>query len=204
MGLIELLVQSLGVAYAGAINLPATVAILGLAQSQGWVPKLPGLLYVLDSPWIIGISLILVIVEFGATLVPGIASLWETAQSLVRPPAATVLALASVVEMPALVIVAAGLLGGTLALSTHGAKLGVRYAVDASPEPVTNGLANTAELGVVVTLGVMIWHHPYISLALALLLLALLILMVRSIAKAFRRVLAGARRSPGASLPLER
>ena len=198
---IQLLVQSLGVAYVGAINLPATVAILGLAQSQGWVPRLPGLLHVLDNPWIIGISLILVVIEFVATLMPVIASLWETFQTFVRPPAATVLALATVMDMSPIVLVAAGLLGGTLALSTHGAKLGMRYAVDSSPEPVTNLVANIAELGIVASLAMSIWHHPYISLAVALLLLAVLILLVANIAKAIRRVLTGGwRESRTASL----
>lgn len=127
------------------------------------------MLHVLDNPSIIGISLILVVVEFVATLMPVIASLWDTFQTFIRPPAATVLALATVMDLSPVVLVAAGLLGGTLALSTHGAKLGLRYAVDSSPEPVTNGIANIAELGVVASLAIAIWHHPYLALASALL-----------------------------------
>ena len=49
---------------------------------------------------------------------------------------------------PVIVLIAA-LLGGGLAITTHTTKLGLRYAIDASPEPVTNGVANGAELGLV-------------------------------------------------------
>lgn len=186
MGAIELLVQALGVAFASAINLPAAVSILGLAQVAGWVAPYPGALSALGHPLVISVALFLTVVQFGATLIPGIASLWETVQTAIRPPAAAVLAIATVYQLDPAVIAAAGLLGGTLALSAHGAKLGLRYAVDTSPEPVTNGIANIAELGFVASLCVGIWHHPYLTLSIALLVLALLILVVRRITKAIR------------------
>lgn len=36
-----ILAQALGVAYAAGLNVPATVAILGLAQQRGWIGHLP-------------------------------------------------------------------------------------------------------------------------------------------------------------------
>jgi len=88
-------------------------------------------------------------------------------------------------------VVPAILLGGGLAATTHGTKLGLRYAVDASPEPVTNALANFGELTTIAAVAVAIWHHPYITLALALGLLALLILLVHRIVRTLRRLLSG-------------
>src|SRR5437762_8021492 len=87
--------------------------------------------------------------------------------------------------------VPAVLLGGGLAATTHGTKLGLRYAVDASPEPFTNALANIAELGTVASVGLAIWHHPYLTLALALTLLVLLIILVRRIVLTLRRLVSG-------------
>ena len=172
-------VQSLGVAFAAGINLPATVAVLGVSERAGWIGPLPGVLGAVGNIWIIGIAAGLYVMEFLVTLVPGVASVWETAQSVIRPPAAAFLAVATAANLNPVYLVAAGLLGGGLALTTHGTKLGLRYAVDTSPEPVTNGLANMAELGTVASIGIFIWSHPYITLTVAILVLILLILVVR-------------------------
>lgn len=188
---ITTVVQSLGVAYAAGINLPATIAVLGISERAGWIGPLPGVLGVVGSIWIIAIASVLYAMEFMVTLVPGVASFWETAQSVIRPPAAAVLAVATAYQLDPAYLVAAGLLGGGLALTTHGTKLGLRYAVDTSPEPVTNALANTAELGTIASIGIFIWSHPYITLTIAILVLILLILVVRRIIITLRKLFSG-------------
>jgi hypothetical protein len=184
-------VQSLGVAFAAGINLPATVAVLGVSERAGWIGPLPGALGAVGNIWVIGIAVALYAMEFLVTLVPGVASVWETAQTVIRPPAAALLAVATAYHLSPVFLVAAGLLGGGLALTTHGTKLGLRYAVDSSPEPVTNGIANMAELGTVASIGVFIWSHPYITLTVAILVLILLILVVRRIVITLRKLLKG-------------
>jgi hypothetical protein len=184
-------VQSLGVAYAAGINLPATVALLGLSERSGLIGPLPGVLGAVGSLWIIGIATAIYVMEFLVTLIPGVASAWETAQSVIRPPAAAFLAVATAYHLNPAYIVAAGLLGGGLALTTHGTKLGLRYAVDASPEPVTNGVANFAELGTIATISIFIWTHPYITLTIAILVLILLILVVRRVIITLRKLFSG-------------
>ncbi|HUR00783.1 MAG TPA: DUF4126 domain-containing protein [Gemmatimonadaceae bacterium] len=185
------LAQALGVAYAAGINVPATIAVLGFAQHQGWIAHLPAGLDVIATPWIIILAAAVYFVEFLVTLVPGLASIWETLQSLIRPPAAAVLAAATVYHLNPALTVPAVLLGGGLAATAHGAKLGLRYAVDASPEPVTNAIANFAELTTIASIGIAIWNHPYLTLSLALLLLVLLILLVRRVIRTLRRLLSG-------------
>lgn len=184
-------VQSLGVAYAAGINLPATVAVLGISERAGWIGPLPGVLGAVGSLWIIAIASVLYAMEFFVTLVPGVASLWETAQSVIRPPAAAFLAVATAYHLNPAYLMAAGLLGGGLALTTHGTKLGLRYAVDTSPEPVTNGLANMAELGTIASIAIFIWSHPYITLTVAILVLILLILVVHRIVVTLRKLFSG-------------
>jgi len=185
------LAQALGVAYAAGINVPATVAILGLAQRQGWIGHLPAGLDVVANPWIIGLAGSLYAIEFLLTLLPGLSSIWETMQTVIRPAAAAILAAATVYHLDPIMVVPAVLLGGGLAATTHGTKLGLRYAVDASPEPITNAMANLAELTTIASIAIAVWRHPYITLAVALLLLVLLMLLVRRIVLTLRRLLSG-------------
>src|SRR5580765_142535 len=189
------LAESLGLAYLSGISLYATVALLGFASHSGWVGPLPGALGGLMNPIVITIATVLAVIEFIATLVPGVASLWETAHTFIRPPAATVLAVATAWHADSSIILAAGLLGGGLGLATHVTKLGLRVAVDASPEPVTNGIVNTAELGVLATISYLIWHHPILAVIVALLLLILTALLVRMVWRELRNLLTGNWRS---------
>lgn len=191
MSSVTTVAQSLGVAFAAGINLPATVAVIGIADRAGWIEPLPGALSNLSSIWIIALASVLYAMEFIITLVPGVASVWETLQSVIRPPAAALLAVATTYDLSPPVMVAAGLIGGGLALTTHGTKLGLRYAVDTSPEPVTNGLANMAEFATIASIGLFIWNHPFITLSVAVLILILLILLVRRIVLTLRSLLRG-------------
>ena len=183
--------QSLGIAYAAGINLYATAGIVGLADRMGWIGPLPGSLGVLSNTWIIGLALGLYAFEFLATLIPGIASAWDTFHSVIRPPAAAALAAATAWHGSALFVVAAALLGGSLGAATHTTKLGLRYAMDTSPEPVTNGAANTVELGYVAAFAVLLWQHPYIALLIGIIVLIGLMLTVRLIWRALKRVFSG-------------
>src|SRR5215216_6736188 len=89
------LAQALGIAYASGINLYATVALVGIANRIGWIGNLPGSLDAVSNVWVIGIAGTLAVIEFLATLIPGLASAWETAHSAIRPPAAAALAVAT-------------------------------------------------------------------------------------------------------------
>ena len=191
MNALQIMAQASGIAFAAGLNLYATVCIVGSAARLGWITSLPSGLSGLTSWWVIGIAAVLMAIEFVASLVPVIASIWDTLHSLIRPPAAAALAAAIAWHGdPAFVLVAA-LLGGGLAVTTHTTKLGLRYAIDASPEPVSNGVTSIAELGLVGVISVTIWQHPYLTLACALLVLGLLIVTVRLIWRTLRQVFAG-------------
>ena len=191
MGSLTTLAQSLGIAYASGINLYATVTIVGLCAKMGWIGPLPGAIDAVASWPVIALAGTLFVFEFLATLVPGVSAAWETFHSLVRPPAGAALAVVTAWHGDPAVILGAALLGGGLALTTHTTKLGLRYAVDASPEPVTNGAMNTAELGLVATISYFVWRHPWLSLLVALVARAAMMLAVRTIWRTLRRVLAG-------------
>jgi hypothetical protein len=140
---------------------------------------------------VIGTALVLAAIEFVASLVPAIASAWDTLHSVIRPPAAAALAAATAWHGDPVLVLVAALLGGGLGATTHATKLGLRYAVDTSPEPVSNGLLSVSELGLVAAVMLAIWNHPYITLALALAALVGLILLVRFLWRAIKRVFSG-------------
>ena len=193
MSSLTTLVQSLGIAYASGISPYATVALAGIASRMGVIDTLPGALNAVSHPAVIVLASALTVVEFLATLIPGIASLWETVHTAIRPPAAAALAVLTAWHGDPALIAAAALLGGGLGFATHATKLGLRYTIDTSPEPVTNGAANILELGAVATIAYAVWNHPYVTLSIALAVLVLLMLLVRSIWRAARRALRGLR-----------
>jgi hypothetical protein len=201
MSSLTTLVQALGIAYASGISPYATVALAGIANRMGWIDSLPGALGVVSHPLVIALASVLTVVEFLATLIPGVASVWETIHTAIRPPAAAALAVLTAWHGDPALIAAAALLGGGLGFATHATKLGLRYTIDTSPEPVTNGVANVAELSVVATIAYAVWHHPYITLAVALLVLVLLALLVRTIWRAARRAIRGIRQAPAGETP---
>jgi len=157
----------------------------------GWISGYPTTLEQFGSMPVILVATALFLVEFTATLIPGIASAWETLHSLIRPPAAAVLAATAAWHAAPVIVLIAALLGGGLAITTHTTKLGLRYAIDTSPEPVTTGAANVTELAIVSTVAIAIWHHPFLTLAIALVLLCGLVILVRMIWNALRQVFSG-------------
>ncbi len=185
------LAQACGLAYAAGLNIYATVSVVGLGVRFGVIGPLPGGLEGLNSWWVISIALVLMTVEFLASLMPAIASIWDTLHSIIRPPAAAALAAATAWHGDPLFVLVAALIGGSLAVTTHTTKLGLRYAIDTSPEPLSNGISSVAELALVTTVALAIWRHPFLTLSFALIVLALLIVMVRLIWRTLRQVFSG-------------
>lgn len=186
-----MLAQAAGIAYAAGLNLYATLGIVGLIARFGWVGPLPEGLAGLGSWWIIGVALVLMTVEFVVSLMPSVAAIWDTLHSLIRPPAAAALAAATAWHADPVFVLVAALVGGSLAVTTHTTKLGLRYAIDASPDPIGNAVMSIVELGLVSTICVVLWPHPFLTLVFALVVLALLIAMVRLIWRTLRQVFAG-------------
>jgi len=177
------LASALGLSYASGISLYATAAFTGVAAHQGWIGPLPEGLRILAEPWVFGIAGALALVEALAMLIPWVATAWEAVHTAIRPFAAAALAVLATWGSPWLAA-AAGVLGGLLGFATHATKLGLRAAIDASPEPASNAAATAAELGVVAALAWAVWQYPWVALAGSLLLLGLLFLAVRSLWRA--------------------
>ena len=134
----------MGASWVSGINLYACVGTLGLLGRFANL-QLPGELQVLTSWWVIGVAITLYVIEFVADKVPWIDSTWDVIHTFIRVPAGAVLAAGAFGDFDRGIQMIALLLGGGLALSSHGTKAATRLALNASPEPVSNSVASIVE-----------------------------------------------------------
>lgn len=142
--LISTIAIAMGASWVSGINLYASVATLGLLGRFADL-QLPGELQVLTSWWVIGVAIALYAVEFVADKVPYVDSTWDVIHTFIRVPAGAVLAASAFGDFDRSIQVIALLLGGGLALSSHGTKAATRAMLNASPEPVSNVVASILE-----------------------------------------------------------
>jgi len=134
----------MGSAWVSGINLYACVATLGLLSRFAHL-KLPGELEVVTHGWVIGVAIALYVIEFVADKVPWVDSTWDVIHTFIRIPAGAVLAAAAFGDFDRSIQMIALLLGGGLALSSHGTKAATRAVLNTLPEPVTNAVVSVVE-----------------------------------------------------------
>src|SRR5919206_1387754 len=109
---------ALALAWGAGLRAYAVIFAVGLAGALGWV-DLPGHLDVLQHPLVIAASGFMTLVEFGADKVPWLDSVWDAIHSFIRIPAGAALAAMAFGDSTSAGMVAAGLLGGSLAAAMH-------------------------------------------------------------------------------------
>ena len=144
MNFISTLAIGMGASWVAGINLYATVATLGLLGRFAGL-KLPGELEVMTNWWVIGVALFLFVIEFIADKIQFVDSAWDVIHTFIRIPAGAVLAATAFGDFDRSVQVIAFLLGGGLALSSHGTKAATRALINTSPEPVSNIVVSLSE-----------------------------------------------------------
>ncbi|HSV36406.1 MAG TPA: DUF4126 domain-containing protein [Ramlibacter sp.] len=184
----QLLALAAALGWASGVRLYAAVFLTGLAGFMGWI-DLPQGLRILEHPGVMAASGFMCFVEFFADKIPLIDSLWDTVHTLIRIPAGAGLAAAALGADGQAMAWVAALLGGSLAATSHAAKMTTRAAVNTSPEPFTNVAVSLVEDGFVVF---MLWlsaTHPVIF-AIALLLTLVLAVVLMVVLIRFLRVVA--------------
>ena len=144
MNFISVLGLAMGSSWVSGINLYAGVATLGLLGRFADL-NLPGELSIVTNWWVIGTAVVLYSVEFFADKIPVVDSIWDAIHTFIRVPAGAVLAAAAFGDFDKSVQVIAFLLGGGVALTSHGAKAATRAVINTSPEPVSNTAASLSE-----------------------------------------------------------
>ncbi len=193
MNPVETLGLALGAGFSSGLNLYATIATLGLLERFG-VIHLPPSLQVLSHPAILGIAIALYAIEFLADKIPYVDTVWDAIHTIIRPPAAALLAYSAAVSAPPAWRWGAALLAGGVALTSHGTKASARAAVNTSPEPFSNWTLSFGEDVLAVWLTWMAGVHPLATIVVVVFLLALagflLFHLFRFLRQAVQRLLA--------------
>jgi hypothetical protein len=186
----------MGTAWVSGINLYASVATLGLLGRFANL-QLPGELTVLTNWWVIGVALFLYLIEFIADKIPFIDSTWDVIHTFIRVPAGAVLAAAAFGDFDKGVQVVAFLLGGGLALSSHGTKAATRAVINTSPDPVTNVAASLAEDVVAVSSVLLAAFYPILLVMVVVVGLMISMVVLPKTVRYFRAVLGKMRGKTG-------
>lgn len=175
--------------WASGLRLYAVLFIVGAAGYLGWV-SLPSGLNVLMHPFVLAASGFMCFVEFFADKIPGVDSLWDIVQTFIRVPAGAALAAGVFGDTSSASMLAAAIVGGTLAAGSHLAKAGSRAVINTSPEPFSNW---TASFGEDLAVGTLLWlafAHPVAALAVLAVLIALTIWLIPRVWRMLRTIIA--------------
>lgn len=185
--LITTLGTAMGSAWLSGINLYATVVTLGILERFKLV-KLPGGLDMLGEWWVIGLAGGMYLIEFIADKVPAIDSAWDAVHTFIRVPAGAVLAATAFADFDPAVKIAAMIVGGGIALSSHGTKAATRLAANTSPEPVSNIVLSLVEDAVTFGSAVLMAFYPIVILVVVLVFLVVATWLVPKIVRAMKRM----------------
>jgi hypothetical protein len=131
---------------------------------------------------------VLYTVQFVADKIPAIDSVWDMVHTFIRVPAGAVLAATAVAHFDPTVRLVAFLLGGGIALSSHGTKTATRLAANASPEPFSN--VGLSLLGDALTFGgaLLMSVHPAVLIAIVLIAIVVSVLLFSWIVRWLKRI----------------
>jgi hypothetical protein len=187
----KLVALLVAVSFAAGLNVYATVGTLGLLSHAG-VLVLPPALQLIANWYVIATSGALFAVEFFADKIPAFDLIWSALHTFIRVPVAALLAYKATEALSPWEQLAAAAAGGAIALAAHGGKTAVRAAVTASPEPFSNFALSLGEDALAVFLTWLATSRPYVAATIAGVFLVAIVLLVRWVVRAMRRLFAGA------------
>jgi Domain of unknown function (DUF4126) len=183
----QLLAIAAALGWASGLRLYAVVFLTGIAGFLGWV-DLPTGLKLLQSPVMLGASGLMLFVEFFADKIPGIDTLWDTIHTVVRIPAGAALAAAVFGADQSSWAMAAALMGGTLAATSHVAKATTRAALNTSPEPFSNIAMSLVGDSVVPASLWLSWEHPTVFCVVLAVAVVLSIVLIWVLGRFLRQI----------------
>jgi hypothetical protein len=191
MDLISTLGLAMGSSWVSGINLYA--ATLGLLNRFAHL-QLPGELSAVSNWWVIGVAIALYLIEFFADKIPYLDSAWDVVHTFIRVPAGAAMAAASFGDYDKSVQVIALLLGGGIALSSHGTKATSRMAINTSPEPASNIVTSLVEDVVAVGSIFLAVFYPIVIITIVVICVVIAIIILPKIIRFLRSVGARIRR----------
>jgi hypothetical protein len=190
METIDIIAMTLGVAWASGINLYAAILVMGIMGAGGYT-ELPPSLIVLQDPLVLMAAGLMYFVEFFADKIPGVDSAWDAVHTFIRIPAGAMLAVGAAqgLEINQAAELAAALLGGSLAATSHLTKSSTRVVLNASPEPFSNATASIFEdLAVIGGLWTAL-HYPLAFIAFIIVFVLLAIWLLPKLWRAIKDII---------------
>lgn len=181
----QLVALAAAVGWASGLRLYAVLFVLGGLGYLHWI-ELPAGLAILAHPMVLAASGFMCFVEFFADKIPGVDSAWDVVQTFIRIPAGAALAASVFGESSSAWMIAAAILGGTLAAGSHLAKSGTRAVINTSPEPFSNWAASFAEELAVGTVLWLAFAYPIAALCVLAVLVAFTIWLIPKIWRLIR------------------
>ena len=117
---------------------------------------------------------------------PVVDSAWDMVHTFIRVPAGAVLAFQAFGAADPAVRIIAMLLGGSVALSSHGAKAAVRVAANHSPEPFSNIALSLIEDVFTIGSSMILAWFPLILLCMVMLFLIVAVWLAPKIYRGLR------------------
>lgn len=184
---LQLVALAAALGWASGLRLYAVLFIVGGLGYLGWI-SLPSGLAVLMHPYVLGASGFMCFIEFFADKIPAVDSMWDIVHTVIRIPAGAALAASVFGDSSSATMLAAAILGGSLAAGSHFVKAGSRAVINTSPEPFSNW---TASFGEELAVGSVLWlafTYPLVALAVVAVLTVLAIWLIPRLWRTLRRI----------------
>ncbi len=188
----DLLAIVVGASFASGLNVYATLATLGILSHLNLF-QLPPALHIIHSWTVIGVSLALFLLELFADKIPVFDLLWNALHTFIRVPIAALLSYGATQQLSPGTQLAAAMLGGLIALASHGGKTAIRAAVTPSPEPFSNMALSFGEDVVAILLTWLATQHPVAASLVVIAAVAVTVIMIRFVIRALSQLLSKAR-----------
>ncbi len=175
-----------GLSWASGLRLYAVLFFAGLLGRFEYI-QLPTDLLVLQHPLVLAASGCMFAIEFLVDKVPALDSLWDSIHTFIRIPAGALLAAWTLGSHDPAIMLAAGILGGTLSAGSHFTKTGSRAMINLSPEPLSNVATSLGEDALVAGGLFAAFVHPAVFLALLVVFMLFAVWLLRKFWRRLRQ-----------------
>lgn len=165
----EAFISGLGLSSSAGLNAYLPLVILGIAQQAGFINLEGDVPEFVTSPAALAVFTILLLIEMTVDKVPGVDSVNDTVQTVIRPAAGTLLMYTTMVGMessldPDMILILSLLSGGVSAGGVHTTKAVTRPVVTISTGGLGNAIMSVFEDIVSFTMAVFALLIPVIIL----------------------------------------
>jgi hypothetical protein len=174
--------------WASGVNAYLVVLVLGILGRVTGTEEIPDVLTRTD---VLVVAAVLYVWEFVADKIPYVDSTWDAISTAIRPTIGAVIGVLLAGDADTLEQAVMGVVGGGTALASHTVKASGRLAINTSPEPVTNSVASLGEDATVFGVVMLAVYHPWVALAISVVLLivggVVVIYLARWVRRGWRR-----------------